>query len=128
MKRLSVLLLSAVMLGSTLFVGASSAAASTAAPNAVAGRYNLLYNWGTGYDAISMTLLKNHTGTDLFSDDIAWSLSGKTITLVFTNSSLPGASATYIGTKNRQGISKQSKPGTMSNNSGKTGVWYAVKS
>jgi hypothetical protein len=119
MKRLSAWLVGPLLFAS-IVVGATPAAASTT----VAGNYTAYGKWGTSttYQAFSLTLYSNHTGTDHFNDTIVWSRSLKSITLVFD-----GGLWTYLGTKTRTGISSLRYPGTLSNINGGTGTWYAVK-
>ena len=128
MKRLSALVIFALLASAPMLASEPSAGATAVAPDVVAGTYNIFYKWSemTTYAEDPITLHRNHTGTDTYGDAITWSLSGKTITIVFENSSFPGVTATYIGTKNRVGFSHQRNPGTMSNSSGDTGIWYGL--
>jgi hypothetical protein len=126
MKRLSAWLIGPLML-TTLAVTAGPAAASThraTKPEVVYGEYTAYGKYGSAdYIPFSLTLYKDHTGTDHFNDDIVWSKSGRSITMVFD-----GGLWTYLGTKTKTGLSKLKTPGTFSNINGGTGTWYAVTS
>ena len=128
-KRTMAVLLGALMLSAPILSSEMGAGASTVKPDVVAGTYDMHLNWyNRGWvDAGPIMLHANHTGTDPGLDTIIWSRSSRTITLVFTTSSNPDIEATYIGTLNLVGISRKHKPGTMTNNMGGSGTWYAVK-
>lgn len=127
MRRLAAWLIGPLMLSSAVFT-AAPAVASTASPSlrpsVVAGQYTLYGKYGTSqtYISYSLTLFKDHTGTDHVNDTIVWSTSGKDLTMVFD-----GGLWTYLGHKTRTGFNNLANPGTLSNINGGTGLWYAVK-
>jgi hypothetical protein len=103
--------------------GAAAAAAPTKPP-VVQGVYTVSATYGKQAhpQTFSMTLYKNHTGTDHFGDTITWSVDGKSFTMV-----LDGGLWTYHGTKHLGGFDTAAKPGTLENVNGGTGTWYAVR-
>ena len=126
MKRLSAWLIGPLMLTTTAIVTgpASTATASTVVPHVVAGNYTMYEVWGPkGHDSFSMTLYRDHTGTDHFGDSIVWSLADdKSFEMTFDDGLYH-----YIGMKTRAGLNNARHPGTMSNINGGHGTWYAVK-
>jgi hypothetical protein len=122
MKRLSAWLIGPLMI-TTLVVTAAPAFAAPARPKVVQGIYTA-YGTFNGKDrqVFSLTLYKDHTGTDHFNDNIVWSLSGKDLTMVFDTDLW-----TYHGTKRKSGFNTASAPGSLTNKNGGSGTWYAVK-
>jgi hypothetical protein len=123
MRRLSAWLIGPLALA-TVAVTAGPVAAATAKPLIVQGEYTVHGFYGKlGHPQVfSLTLYKNHTGTDHFNDTITWSLDGKNLTMVFDSGLW-----TYHGLKRATGFSTAKAPGTLSNVHGGTGTWYAVK-
>jgi hypothetical protein len=127
MRRLAAWLIGPLMLSSVVFT-AAPAVASPARPSlragTVAGQYTLYGKYGKSktYIFYSLTLFKDHTGTDHVNDTIVWSTSGKDLTMVFD-----GGLWTYLGHKTKAGFNSLASPGTLSNINGGTGLWYAVK-
>jgi hypothetical protein len=124
MRRLAATCIGACLVAS---VGAFSPVANaTAEPLGLSAGYRLHIDaGGHGYTRELMTLLENHTGyTDI--DWIAWSRTGRHITLVFTNRLDHSYDATYVGTIVPDGISTRRQPGTISGPQGDAGVFYAV--
>jgi hypothetical protein len=118
-KRIGAVLIGVLMIGAPLLVE-SAAGASTSAPSvAVAGRYRFHLNWQNGGwgSGPSVTLAKDHTGTDNIASKVTWTEANTTITF----------KATYHGTVTTGGFSTRAKPGTMSSNDGLSGTWYAVR-
>ena len=101
-----------------------AAVASTVAPNHVAGTYTVHGIWtGRGnWFQYSLTLNTDHTGSDEYGDTITWSTNGRAFTMT-----LNGGTATYQGTKSKAGFDNLLHPGTMTNTTGRSGIWYAVK-
>jgi hypothetical protein len=105
--------------------GAGATATTTAQPAAVAGPYTFYLFW-TGYPPSSgfVTLNRNHTGSDTAGDTITWSKTGRSVTVTIANGL---ATATYLGRKTKTGLNNVRHPGTMSNDVGGRGTFYAVK-
>ena len=103
-----------------MLTSGSEAGASTA--KSVAGTYTVHAVWTGrgGWQAWSMTLNRDHTGTSEFGDTIVWSNSGRSFSMTLNSV------ATFVGTKTKAGFSSLAHLGTMSNTSGRTGVWYAI--
>jgi hypothetical protein len=126
MRRFSAWLVGPLMLA-TIGAAAGPAAAAGArpsvSPGAIAGQYTAYGNYGDGkWVQFSLTLNRDHTGTDHFNDTIVWSTSGKDITMTFDDGLW-----TYLGRKTKTGLNRLSVPGTLSNINGGSGIWYAVK-
>ena len=124
MRRLAAMWTGACLLASV--VAFSPASNAIAAPVGLSAGYRLHVDvGGNGYRRELMTLLENHTGyTDL--DWIAWSRTGKRVTLVFTNRLDHSYDATYVGTIVSGGISTRRQPGTIIGPQGDIGIFYAV--
>jgi len=101
---------------------AAAAAISQQAPAVVPGSYVVQVHWdGGGWNIFGMTLYGNHNATDSYGDPGTWTKVGKTVTIAW-NSGI----SVYIGTKNKKGFDNPKKPGTVSNDVGDTGIWYAT--
>jgi hypothetical protein len=110
-------------------VGAHSAAAAPAVgASKIAGSYAMTFTWRDAPPGTAdVTLRRDHSGNDHFpGSTVRWSTSGRSITIVFTLQS-PSITATYLGTVTKTGLNRVGHPGTMSNDLGQTGTWYAVK-
>ena len=126
MRRCFAWLVGPLMLA-TFAVAAVPASAATASPSvsagAIAGQYTAYAQYGNGkWVTFSLTLYRDHTGTDHFNDTIVWSTSYRNITMTFDDGLW-----TYLGRKTRAGFNNARKPGTLSNVNGGSGTWYAVK-
>jgi len=130
MRRFSAWLMGPLMVGAIgvgLGVGAAPAGAAMAqpsvAPGAIAGQYTMYAQYGDGkWVPFSLTLYRDHTGTDHFNDTIVWSTDGKDITMNFDE-----GLSTYLGRKSKAGLNSLRNQGTESDIGGGHGTWYAVK-
>jgi hypothetical protein len=121
MRRRALLFIGVLLSCSVL---ASELPANATPPARTAGNYNLSYKFGQpDWATQPVTLNRNHTWTGL-GENGTWSVAGKTVTLTTTFS---GDMFTFVGTKNRVGISKRNRPGTLTDQYGDSGVWYAVR-
>ncbi|HEX4491355.1 MAG TPA: hypothetical protein VH914_09150 [Acidimicrobiia bacterium] len=122
MRRLSAWLIGPLALAAVAGM-AGPVAAATTKPLAVQGQYVVYgsYNKKPRLQSFSLTLYKNHTGTDHFNDTITWSLDGKNLTMIFDKGLW-----TYHGVKHVGGFNTVKKPGTLANVNGGYGTWYAV--
>jgi hypothetical protein len=128
MRRYCARLISTLVLVSTA-VAVEPAAATAARPAvapaaAIAGHYTGFLNWNhTGYSRFWLVLNPDHTGTDKYHETIVWSQSGKTFEMTVNGTAV----ATYHGTKTKAGLNNRRHPGTMSNDIGDSGTWFAVR-
>lgn len=127
-RALSWLVAITAMIATAVAVPAATASALPVAPSSHAGHYRLHYNWNhTGFTPEPMTLRRNHTGSAGLRArkvPLTWSVSGEQITIVITADTRV---ATYQGTTTAAGFGTRTAPGTMSNNIGDSGTWYAVR-
>lgn len=88
------------------------------------GTYTVHVNWMIfGKAKFSMSLDADHTGDVVGANEVKWKSQGNQVTITLKAS---GRTATYLGTATKKGINTKAAPGTMSNNTGDSGTWYAV--
>jgi hypothetical protein len=88
------------------------------------GTYTVHVNWMIfGKAKFSMSLNSDHTGDVAGAKSVKWKSSGNQVTITLKGG---GRTATYLGTASKKGINTKAAPGTMSNNTGDSGTWYAV--
>jgi len=130
MKRFSALAICALLLAGPSLLGGASAVASTgAAPAriAVPGHYVVYFNWdGSGYNQGPITLNNDGTGIDPVGGPLTWTNGGSGFTMTLSNG-VGGVVADYDGHKTRVGLCSKRLPGTMTNNIGGSGIWYAIR-
>jgi hypothetical protein len=63
------------------------------------------------------------TGAVDGAKSVKWKSQGNQVTITLKGG---GRTATYLGTKSSKGINTKAAPGTMSNNTGDSGTWYAL--
>jgi hypothetical protein len=118
----------AATIGSVAAGPAASASGREHSPSPRVGHYRLHYNWShTGFTPSPMVLRRDHTGFENQRSKklpLTWSTTGDGITIVITSAT---ATATYVGTISATGFDARPTPGTMSNDIGESGTWYAVR-
>jgi hypothetical protein len=89
-----------------------------------AGTYDFYVTWvGHPTALFPITLNANHTGVDPASDVVTWKKTGHNITITITGN---GATATYLGKRNKNGFNTKKKQGASSSTTGASGTWYAI--
>jgi hypothetical protein len=124
--RIAVAGLFAAGLGIAGGVGVAGAApAPLITPAAsVAGSYVVQVNWDNGGWGSNFGMTLNSDGTASSScagDTGVWSYSHHKVTVNWDS-----GVALYLGKKHKSGFDSLKKPGTMSNNAGDSGLWYAT--
>jgi hypothetical protein len=88
------------------------------------GTYSVHVNWMIfGKAKFTMLLNADHTGAVDGAKSVKWKSQGNQVTITLKGG---GRTATYLGTASTKGINTKAAPGTMSNNTGDSGTWYAV--
>jgi hypothetical protein len=124
------LVIGAAVLGLATPVVATAAPASagtgTCSATCVAGHYAVHYKWGAGarWSTFQLDLAADHTGSFVKEGaTVVWSKGHGTFTMKFDGGTVTG---TYVGYRNEHGgFCFRKRPGTMSNNVGDSGVWWA---
>jgi hypothetical protein len=106
--------------------GAGTAVGAASSSNhPLVGSYEVTVAWTNPVVDASFPIVLNPNHTVAYptfpTNAGTWSKAGKEITIVED-----GGAATYLGKVTGKGLSKPTKPGTMSSDSGNTGTWYAV--
>ena len=103
----------------------TSTAQARVAPSTVnfVGTYTGHVTW-QGHPTTCTIVIKSN-GTATCTSQIAhWTASGQNITIVYTSGKI---TQTLKGTKTAAGINSKAHPGSVSDNKGHHGTWYAVK-
>jgi hypothetical protein len=108
--------------------GNTVGASTTVGDHKVVGAYTWHVDWD-GYppSTFPLRLRRDQTGHDgEHQDHLTWSTSSHAITIEVTNTPA-GSNASFVGVVTAAGLNTDAEPGTMSNNHGLTGTWYAIK-
>jgi hypothetical protein len=125
MRRLGVLMLCAVSVFATATAAPAGAEPVRAASVGIPGRYRMSVHWlGAGDGTLRVIL--NADGTAKlknFDNVVTWTVSGADFEMIIQG----GDPATFDGVITKRGISSAKHPGTMSNQAGDSGTWWALK-